>query len=289
LDEKKYIAPASIKEALNILSKKNGRTTIIAGGTDLIPRMRSQDIKPGKIVDLRSLALDYIKVEGDYICLGACVTHDGIVESELLSKYCPALVEAASEIADPPIRNRGTVGGNLVNASPAADLAPPLLIYDASVFLIKKGLERVVPLMEFFIGPGETILADGELLTEIHIPVISSNTAAKYIKLGNRNAMSISVVTTAVRLTMDPKGRISQARIALGAVSSKPIRAEKAEETLKGKLPSSDLFIEVGQIAGSECSPISDIRASAEYRRKMISVLTKRALEIVWNEIRKEV
>lgn len=289
MNKKNYITPSSLEEVLGILSKKNGKSTVIAGGTDLIIRMRSQSIELGNIVDLRLLPLDYIKVEGDFILLGACVKHNAVIESQLLSKYCPALIEAAKQIAGPSIRNQGTIGGNLVNASPAADLAPPLLIYDTSVVLVKAGSKREVPLTDFFISPGETILADDEILTEVRIPVIYSNTAAKFIKLGKRNAMTISVVTTAVRLTMDQMGHISQARIALGAVSSKPIRAKQAEEILKGKFPSVELFIEAGQIAGRESSPVSDIRASAEYRRKMVSVLTKRALVTAWNEIRKEV
>lgn len=288
MNNKNYFVPVSIEKTLSILSKQNGKTTIIAGGTDLIPRVRSQKIELGRIIDLRLLPLNYIEVVGECIRLGACVTHNTIVESELLTEYCPALVEAANAIAGPPIRNRGTVGGNLVNASPAADLAPPLLVYDAHVVLIKTGSERVVPLTKFFIGPGETILADDEILTEVRIPMVSSETAAKFIKLGKRNAMTISLVTVAARLTMAQQGYINQARIALGAVSSTPMRAEKAEEALKGELPSVELFEKAGLVAGRETAPISDVRASAEYRRKMVSVLTRRALIAVWNSLGEE-
>lgn len=279
-----YLAPTSLEEALETVGQQTEGVQIIAGGTDLVPRMRSRVIEPKLLVDLRLLNLDGIEKTADGIRIGASATHTDILESDLLAEHCPALCEAAADIAGPPIRNRGTVGGNLVNASPAADLAPPLLVYDAVVILAKAGSKREIPLVDFFTGPGQTVLAADELLTEIRIPPVPPNTTSKFIKLGKRKAMAVAVVSAAARLTIDEAGKISQARIALGSVAPTPIRARKAEASLEGQSPSSDLFTEAGQIAGSESSPISDIRASGSYRKKMVAVLTRRALEAAWQQ-----
>jgi len=279
-----YLAPTSLEEALETVGQQTEGVQIIAGGTDLVPRMRSRVIEPKLLVDLRLLNLDGIEKTADGIRIGASATHTDILESDLLAEHCPALCEAAADIAGPPIRNRGTVGGNLVNASPAADLAPPLLVYDAVVILAKAGSKREIPLVDFFTGPGQTVLAADELLTEIRIPAVPPNTTSKFIKLGKRKAMAVAVVSAAARLTIDEAGKISQARIALGSVAPTPIRARKSEASLEGQSPSSDLFTEAGQIAGSESSPISDIRASGSYRKKMVAVLTRRALEAAWQQ-----
>jgi carbon-monoxide dehydrogenase medium subunit len=279
-----YLAPTSLEEALETVGQQTEGVQIIAGGTDLVPRMRSRLIEPKLLVDLCLLNLDGIEKSADGIRIGASATHTDILESDLLAEHCPALCEAAADIAGPPIRNRGTVGGNLVNASPAADLAPPLLVYDAVVILAKAGSKREIPLVDFFTGPGQTVLAADELLTEIRIPAVPPNTTSKFIKLGKRKAMAVAVVSAAARLTIDEAGKISQARIALGSVAPTPIRARKAEASLEGQSPSSDLFTEAGQIAGSESSPISDIRASGSYRKKMVAVLTRRALEAAWQQ-----
>lgn len=283
-----YLAPQSLQDALKALTEQTEDAQIIAGGTDLIPRMRSGMVAPTLLVDLRLLDLKGIEIKGDWICIGACTTHTDILESDLLAEHCPALVEAAEEIAGPPVRNRGTVGGNLVNASPAGDLAPPLIIYDARAVLSKMKTEREVPLAEFFTGPGKTVLAPEEILTEIRIPVVPPHTNAKFIKLGKRKAMAIAVVSVAARLTLDEVGDIAQARIALGSVAPAPLRAVKAEVVLEGQTPTVDLFIEAGQVASAESSPISDFRASEDYRKKMVAVLTKRALVAAWHPLAEE-
>jgi len=280
-----YLAPETLSEALETLGQQAEGVHIIAGGTDLVPRMRSRVVAPDLLVDLRLLNLDGIEMTADGIRIGASTTHTGILESDLLAEYCPAICEAAADIAGPPIRNRGTVGGNLVNASPAADLAPPLLVYDALVILEKTKSKREIPLVDFFSGPGQTVLAPGELLTEIQLPLTPTNTTSKFIKLGKRKAMAVAVVSVAARLTLDEAGKISQARIALGSVAPTPIRARKAETALDGQSPGVELFTEAAQIAKTESSPISDIRASGDYRKKMVAVLTRRALEAAWQQL----
>lgn len=274
-----YLAPSTLEEALETLGEQNDGTQIIAGGTDLVPRMRSRVVEPALLVDLRLLNLDGIELTADGIRIGASATHTDILESALLAEQCPALSEAAADIAGPPIRNRGTVGGNLVNASPAADLAPPLLVYDALVILAKAGSTREIPLVDFFTGPGQTELAADEILTEIRIPAVPPNTTSKFIKLGKRKAMAVAVVSVAARLTLDGAGQISGARIAMGSVAPTPMRAPQAEAALEGQSPSVELFKKAAEIAKTESAPISDIRASGDYRKKMVAVLTRRALE----------
>ena len=284
-----YSAPRTLGEALTVLGESPERAQVIAGGTDLIPRMRARMVEPDLLLDLCWLSLDHIEADKNWISIGACVTQTAIIESTLLAHHYQILVEAAREMAGPPIRNRATIGGNLVNASPAADLAPPLLVYDASVVLARTGSERQMSLHEFFTGPGMTVLAPNELLTEVRLPHLPANSSAKFIKLGNRKAMAVAVVDVAARLTLDEDGRISQARIALGSVAPNPIRAMKAEGLLEGGSPSEDLFAKAGRVASDESSPISDIRASAEYRKKMVAVLTRRALMAAWERLQEEV
>ena len=284
-----YLAPQTLTEALNALGKLPDGAQIIAGGTDLIPRMRSRMVEPALLVDLRLLGLEGIEILGDRIHIGASTTHTGILESNLLAQHCPAIVEAARDIAGPPVRNRGTVGGNLVNASPAADLVPPLLAHDAVAIVASAGAEREVPLDEFFTAPGGTVLESDERLKEIIIPTIQPNTTSTFIKLGKRKAMAIAVVSVAARLTLDAAGEISQARIALGSVAPTPMRAVKAESLLAGQAPNVELFAEAGQAASAESSPISDLRASGEYRKKMVAVLTRRALAAAWDHLKERV
>lgn len=284
-----YLAPQTLAEALDTLEKHPQGVQLIAGGTDLVPQMRSRAVQPELLVDLRLLGLEGIELTEDGLRIGARATHTDILESDLLAEHCPALVESAVDIAGPPIRNRGTVGGNLVNASPAADLAPPLLVYDAQAILASSRGERSVPLEEFFTGPGQTVLSNDEILTEIHLPAAASNSSSKFIKLGKRKAMAVAVVSVAARLALDDSGSISLARIALGSVAPIPMRAFKAEQTLAGQSPSIELFAEAGQIASSESSPISDIRASGAYRRKMVAVLTRRALAAAWERLGEEI
>ncbi len=277
-----YFAPETLEDTLKCLNTKGSTARLIAGGTDLIPRIRSGLAAPSLLIDPRLLSLDFIIVSDHMIRVGACTTHTQILESNLIAKYLPLLAESAREIAGPPVRNRGTIGGNLANASPAADLATPLLVYDAQVVLKCLASERVVPLDVFFTAPGKTILTAEEMMTEIRIPLLPESTGTKFLKLGKRKAMSISVVSVAARITLDGQGTISLARIALGSVAPTPVRATSAESGLANSRPNHQVFTQAGEIAASESSPISDIRGSASYRRAMVAVLTRRALSDAW-------
>jgi carbon-monoxide dehydrogenase medium subunit len=270
------------------MREHSGNVLPIAGGTDVIPQLRAGSISPRHLVDLSKLPLDQIEVRQDHVRLGARVTQAMVLESrELIDKF-PVLGEACRVMAGPTIRNRATLGGNLANASPAADSAPPLIVYDAQVILKKVGSQRALPLEKLFTGPGETVIEPDELLTEVRIPILAPNSRAKFIKLGIRSAMAIAVASVAVRLTFDQDQKIKHARIALGSVAPTPLRSITAEKVLEGEKPSRTLFDEAARKAEDSASPISDIRASAGYRKKMVNVLVTRCLNLIWDQFGEE-
>jgi CO/xanthine dehydrogenase FAD-binding subunit len=280
-----YIAPTDLQSALAILSERTTGAQLISGGTDLIPRMRNGSSNPSLLVDLRNLDLNRIALGPEIITLGARVTHSQILRNAKLCEALPALWKACTEMAGPPIRNRGTLGGNIVNASPAADAVPPLLVHDAQLVLVKQAGERVVSLADFFTGPGRTILDPDEILIEIRVPVPSSQTMSSFTKMGKRQAMAISIVSAAARLSLDSSGRVESVRVALGSVGPTPLLVDSIHDLLVGKKLSADLIKAAGMQAAEYSSPISDLRASGDYRRQMVSVLVKRLLQNLWNEL----
>jgi carbon-monoxide dehydrogenase medium subunit len=273
-----FVAPDSLDDALGIKSERGMEARIIAGGTDLILRMRDKVLSPSLLIDLRRLSLDAIEFSDAGLSLGAYSSLSQVLESADIEKNYPALPAACREFAGPPIRNRGTLGGNIVNASPAADLVPPLIAYDASIVLSSSGGERVLPLTEFFVGPGQSVIEPNEVLTEIRLPPMPAQSAATFIKLGQRRSMAISQVNLTTRLGIDEAGVVSEARIVLGSVAPTPMRAIGAEKLLEGKPVSDDLLSEAAKKAREEVTPISDVRASQPYRLEMTEVLVRRAL-----------
>jgi CO/xanthine dehydrogenase FAD-binding subunit len=274
----RYIAPTTLDEAVRILTAEPDARAI-AGGTDLLPRLRAGAVAPDLLVDLRRLPLREIVASPDALHIGACATHTQVAASAAIRSAFPALAEACRAVGGPPVRNRGTIGGNLANASPAADTAPPLLAYDAQVVIAGVQGEHVLPLSEFFTGPGRTALAQGELLVDVRLPWPSARTAAAYLKLGRRQAMAVAVVGVAARLTVTADGRVEVARLALGSAAPVPLRAVAAEALLLGRrLPADPDFREAALAAAAACAPISDLRAGAAYRRRMVEVLARRAL-----------
>ncbi len=282
-----FITPASLGDALSIKNDRGAAARVIAGGTDLILRMRDKILSPSLLIDLRLVALDSITLSDGGICLGAFVSLSQVLESADINKFFPALPAACREFAGPPIRNRATLGGNIVNASPAADLVPPLIAYDANIVLSSSGGERVLPLEEFFIGPGQSVIGPNEILTEIRLPPMPAQSAATFIKLGQRRSMAISQVNLTTRLSVDDSGAVSEARIVLGSVAPMPLRAVTAEETLLGKEVSDELLREAAIKAREEVTPISDVRASESYRLQMTEVLVRRALLATRDELAK--
>lgn len=259
-----------------------GRAKVVAGGTNVVPDLRAKAIQPEVLIDLSRLRnLSYIKEEKERIRIGALTTLSAIASSEVIRRSAPVLSEATRHMGNPLVRNRATIGGNLADASPAADSAPPLLVLDASVILeTAGGGSRTVPIDQFFLGPNRTIQEDGELIREVLFPKPSPSARMAYSKFGLRNAMAISVVSVAVLLEMEG-GICRKGRIALGAVSPTPIRACGVEQFLLNQAFSEELIGECCERLQSEIHPISDIRASEAYRRSVASVLLGRLLRQV--------
>jgi carbon-monoxide dehydrogenase medium subunit len=266
----------SIDDALGFLAEKGDQTRVLAGGTDLIPALREEISRPGFVLNILEIAgLNGVREENHGLRIGSTTTHVQLAESNLLKKYCPSLVQAAGLIGGPLIRNRGTIGGNLSNASPAADLASTLLSLDAEAVLMSQRGTRVVALRDFFLGPGKTVLNMDELLTEIAIPFPRGK--GVFLKLGRRQAMTLSVVNVAVSLEME-KGICREAKIALGSVAPTPIRCPGAERMLLNREMDEELVAGCAQEAMSTSRPVDDQRAKAWYRIQAGTVLVRRAL-----------
>ncbi len=273
-----YVTPATVDEAVSILDRDGDRAKVVAGGTDLICQMAKKKVNPEILVDIgRIKDLDFITQSDDTLRIGARTTFHRMEMSELLRRNTPILVSAAEAMGKPQIRNRGTIGGNLANGSPAADGAVPLLALDADVVIAGPSGERTLPLTEFY--RKETALKAGELLTEVRIPLQEADRVkGHFIKLGIRLAACLSVVNVSVLIGRD-NGTCSSARIALGAVAPVPMRAYRAEAFLMGKELTDQVVREAARIAADETQPISDVRASKEYRKEAAEVLIRRAIE----------
>jgi carbon-monoxide dehydrogenase medium subunit len=261
----------------------------LAGGTDLIVNMRKGTVSPDNVISLARIErLAIMDFSNGWSRIGACRKVSELTQSDEMAASFQALCLGANSFGSPLIRNLATIGGNLVSARPAADLPPPLMAYGASVLLKNASREREVSLKEFFRGPGLTVMEPDEILIEISIKKPPPNSGSGYIKLGVRNALDISIVNVAAFLVLDGgKEMIRSARVVLGAVAPMPMRAFKAEKLLIGEKPSEALFIRVGEEASTESRPIDNFRGSAEYRRAMVAVLTRRALDMAFKEAKR--
>ncbi len=271
-----HYAPDSLPEALELLESVSD-AKVMAGGTDLLLQMKQGESRPGSVISLRQVdeIHGFSQVKDGYR-LGACTTMRMMNRTPELKNVYPGLDHAVSVVASEQIRTLATVGGNICNASPGADLIPPLLALDAVACLVSKHGRRDVPLSEFFKGPGKTVLKKGELLYSVFLPWPEGKMV--YTKHAPRQFMDLAVVGVAVRLHKH-NGTVNQARIALGAVSPTPLRAEKTEAMLTGNMLTHKLIKDAGEAAAVECSPINDIRGSAWYRTRMVKVLVRRNLE----------
>lgn len=282
-----YIKPKTIKEAISLLSRYNGQSKVIAGGTDLVVQMRDRLIKPGNVIDITGIEeLGYIDVDDKKgLLIGALTPIRDLEKSAELKRSYPIISQAASQLGSVAIRTMGTIGGNLCNASPSAETAPALIVLSAKVRIVGPSGERVVPLEDFFVGPGSTVLEAGELLVEIQVPAPLPHTRGIYLKHAIRGSIDLAIVGVAVALTLETKSKVCQdIKIALGAVAPTPIRARKAEEILTGNTINDDLIDRSSLSASDEARPISDARASAEYRKEMVKVFTGRAIREAMSE-----
>jgi len=275
----KYISPKTIEEALEILQEEKSNACIVAGCSNVLPNIRDKKIKPKFLVDITNIEqLKGIYRKEDKIFLAPLTTINELIYSEIISREYKVLAQAAEEFADPLVRNTATIGGNLVTASPAADMAVPLLSLDAFIKIESTRQKKEVKLKDFFVGPGETILQDEEMIVGIEFKQSDINKNGYFIKMGQRKAMAISIATIAVNLEVR-KNKINQIRIAAGSVAPTPVRLTGTESFLKDKEINDKLVEEAMDRVRKEVRPISDIRASAEYRRYISGILFKRALK----------
>jgi carbon-monoxide dehydrogenase medium subunit len=276
-----YLEPKDFSEACSWLMTYRHRAKLIAGGTDLLIAMKERQIAPDYVIDMKALAgLDRIHSASGIVRIGALATLGDVECSPIIKEQVPMLAGTAHKMANPGIRNMATIGGNLCNAAPSADMAPPLIGMGAQVKLAGPEGARTIPVEDFFVGPGENVLRDGEILQEIVVPDAQSYSGAVYLKMPARTAVGIALAGVAVVVVMDRSYReVTDAKIVLGAVAPTPMRAFHAEDVLKGRAVDHGLFQQAADLAASESNPISDVRASAEYRREVVKVLTRRALK----------
>lgn len=278
------LQPKTLTAALDALAPNDPATRPLAGGTDMIVDIRSGRAAPTALVSLQEVAeLRGIKRENGTLQIGAATTLAEFLTHPDLAHQ--ALYQAAYNFANPMVRNLATIAGNINSASPAGDMLPPLLVLDAQIELVSKSGTRLVALDQFLLGPRKTVRRAEEVIASIRIPALrpQSPVSTGFYKLGLRQADAISIISVAVRLERDGD-TIRDVRIALGAVAPRPIRATGAEAVLRGQPFSENALKESARIAAQECAPIDDLRASANYRRRMIQVYVRRMLEQTWNK-----
>ncbi len=272
--------PTSLQEASRLLKENGPGGRFLAGGTDLVIAMKEKGLVPKYVVDLKRIpGLTGICENTDgSIAIGALTTMREIEISPLLKRKYPFLAQSAAEVGSIQIRNRATIGGNMANATPSADVAPSLIALNATAKIVGANGERMVALEDFFRGPGQSVMTADEILTEIVIPKTPSRLVGEYMKFSPREMMDLAYVGVAVAYRLGEQERCEGVRIVLGAVAPTPIRARKAEAIVEGQILTEALADKAGQSAAEESKPISDVRSSADYRRAMVGTMTKRAL-----------
>lgn len=281
LPEIECLFPKTVRQALSMLESHQEDSRAIAGGTDIINKLKRRFVSTRYLVDLKAIPdLDFVVEDSQGLRIGAVASLSDILDSPLVRRHYPIIIDAVSVMASPQIRNTATMVGNLCNAVPSADSAPPLIALQAKLRIVNSRGQRTVPVETFFTGPGKTVLTPRELVQEILIPSPKVPSAGTYLKHMLRSEMDLAVVGVGVYLTLNSEDKTcTDARIVLGAVAPTPIRAQKAEDILKDKTIDNNLMEECAKIASTESKPIDDIRGSADYRKKIVSVLAKRAIQ----------
>ncbi len=276
-----FFAPQKIEEALEILAKYGETIKILAGGSDLLVQYYDRLYEINGWLDLKNIKeLKDIRINKNQMEIGAMVTHAQLEKSEDIKKYYPILGKAAADIGSPQIRNRGTIGGNIVNASPAGDLLAPLMAYDAQFKLLSLQKEALISAEDFFLGPKKTILEPAQLLTRIILPLPSERTYGCWIKIGKRKALIIATITLALIVEMDGDNKtVEDVRTCLGSVAPTPIEIKEIREMMVGQNFKQLDFNQLGQIVEDKISPIDDIRGTREYRKDVAKNIMINALE----------
>jgi len=277
MQEFQYFEPQGVDEAVSLLVKYGKTAKILAGGTDLLLRMQRGEARPQHVINVKAIpGLDYISCDEE-IRIGATTSLRDIARSSELARRCPLIVDVTQQFAAIPIANMATIGGNLCNACPACDTGAPLIALSASVVLVGPGGGRSVPVERFFSGPGCSVVKPDEMLTEVRIPLPGDDARWAYIKHVLRSESDLAIASVSVVVFID-HGIFTDAKIALGAVSPTPMRADSAEQVLQGRQANLQSVEEAALLVEEQCRPISDVRSSAEYRKQITYVLTKRAL-----------
>jgi aerobic carbon-monoxide dehydrogenase medium subunit len=272
-----YERATSVEGAIASLARLGSEARVIAGGHSLLPMMKLRLANPSHLIDINDLAeLSYIREEDDELAIGALTRHVDLLKSELLFRHAPLFRDAENVIADPVVRNRGTIGGSLCQADAAEDLSAVCSAVKATVVIRGANGERVVSMEDFHVGPYMTAVGDGELLTEVRLPLYRGGGSAH--EKVERRAGDWAIAAASAAVWLD-NGRIARAGIALGAVGLTTIHLSRAEELLLGQTPSDELFAQAGEIASADCSPGADGRGPIDYKRHLAGVLTKRALQ----------
>ena len=272
-----YERATSIDGAIASLQRLGSGARVIAGGQSLLPMMKLRLAKPEHLIDINDLTeLSYIREEGDEIRIGALTRHVQLQRSELLARHFPLVRDAEDVIADPVVRNRGTIGGSLCQADAAEDLAAVCAAARATVVIRGAGAERIVSMEDFHVGPYTTAVGEGELLTEVRLPLRPGGGSAHEKVERRAGDWAIAAASAAVWLE---NGVLAEVGIALSAVGLTTIHVARAEELLRGKAPSEELFAQAGAIASEDCSPTADGRGPVDYKRHLAGVLTQRAVK----------
>ena len=273
-----YEAPKTLDEALRLLGRHGDEAKILAGGHSLLPLMKLRLAAPRYVVDIGRLrGMDYIREEGGKIAIGALATHAQVAASDLLREKCPLLSETAAVIGDMQVRNRGTLGGSLAHADPAADYPAAILALDAEMIVQSSAGKRTIPSKKFFVDLLTTEIRPGEILTEVRVPVKRPGEGMAYKKF-HQPASGFAIVGAAARVVVGKGGKIEDIALGMTGVASKAYRAGAVEKALRGKIASETLIAEACAKAGQGVDPLSDIFALAEYRREMASVFARRAI-----------
>lgn len=276
----KYFQPKSVKECLALLKEYGADAKVLAGGTDLVPRLKNGQLHPVAVIGLMDIpGIDAIDVTDEGLTLGTLANLRKISLDQRLEKDYKVIMEACGHVSSMQVRNIATIGGNACNASPSADAIHGLLLYDAVANIAGEDSMREVPLHEFFKGPGKTVLGTGDLLLSFSVPAPKAHTGASYQKYAIRGDSDISIVGAGARLTLDNDGAVAEARISLASVAPTPLRMFEAENMLVGSKLDAEAIEKAAEICSNQVSPITDQRATREYRIEMVRVWVRHALE----------
>jgi len=281
IQEFEYFAPKTLEEALNLLYRyKDKNTKVLAGGTDLLVKMKTIDLKVDYLINIKDIPeLNFID-NNNGLKVAAAVPLSHIEKIEKVKTKYPALYEGIKSMAAIAIRNMGTIPGNICNASPAGDTVPPLIAYGAEVKLVSRRGERTVLVEDFITGVGETIIKAGELVTQVNIPEINKNSGSAFSK---KSRVKADIAKINLAIWLEREGNLCKdCKIVLGSVFTKVVRAKKAEDLLKGQAVNTDLIIEIAKKASEEIKPIDDVRSTAEYRTDIAKVMVEDTIKIAW-------